>query len=98
MSVHWVYRLMYLSRSYELCAMTVTYLDILGLEAAKFVKPTDIQRQSIGLALQGHDVLGAAKTGSGKTLAFLIPVSKYSKSIQCSFDSCSTIRSILWYE
>lgn len=35
---------------------------------------TDIQRQSIGLALQGNDILGAAKTGSGKTLAFLIPV------------------------
>ncbi|XP_050484929.1 probable ATP-dependent RNA helicase DDX10 isoform X2 [Bombus huntii] len=35
---------------------------------------TDIQRQSIGLALRGNDILGAAKTGSGKTLAFLIPV------------------------
>lgn len=35
---------------------------------------TDIQRQSIGLALRGCDILGAAKTGSGKTLAFLIPV------------------------
>lgn len=45
-----------------------------GLDAAKFVTPTDIQRQAIGLALQGRDVLGAAKTGSGKTLAFLIPV------------------------
>ena len=47
----------------------------LGLDDAKFTTPTDIQRQSIGLALQGHDILGAAKTGSGKTLAFLIPVS-----------------------
>ncbi|MEE6472798.1 hypothetical protein FKM82_009730 [Ascaphus truei] len=27
----------------------------------------------MGLALQGKDVLGAAKTGSGKTLAFVIP-------------------------
>lgn len=35
---------------------------------------TDIQKQSIGLAFQGNDILGAAKTGSGKTLAFLIPV------------------------
>ncbi|XP_018401908.1 PREDICTED: probable ATP-dependent RNA helicase DDX10 isoform X2 [Cyphomyrmex costatus] len=35
---------------------------------------TDIQKQSIGLALQGNDILGAAKTGSGKTLAFLIPI------------------------
>ncbi|MBN3289734.1 DDX10 helicase, partial [Polypterus senegalus] len=30
--------------------------------------------QTIGLALQGKDILGAAKTGSGKTLAFLVPV------------------------
>ena len=36
---------------------------------------TEIQRQTIGLALQGKDVLGAAKTGSGKTLAFVVPVS-----------------------
>lgn len=36
---------------------------------------TEIQKQTIGLALQGKDVLGAAKTGSGKTLAFLVPVS-----------------------
>uniref|UniRef100_A0A8B9PA79 ATP-dependent RNA helicase n=1 Tax=Apteryx owenii TaxID=8824 RepID=A0A8B9PA79_APTOW len=34
---------------------------------------TEIQRQTIGLALQGKDVLGAAKTGSGKTLAFIVP-------------------------
>ncbi|XP_043286175.1 probable ATP-dependent RNA helicase DDX10 [Venturia canescens] len=39
-----------------------------------YTEPTDIQRQSIGLALRGNDILGAAKTGSGKTLAFLIPV------------------------
>ena len=37
--------------------------------------PTDVQRESIGLGLQGQDILGAAKTGSGKTLAFIIPVS-----------------------
>ncbi|XP_067949872.1 probable ATP-dependent RNA helicase DDX10 [Watersipora subatra] len=45
-----------------------------ALDDANFTTPTDIQKQTIGLALQGHDVLGAAKTGSGKTLAFLIPV------------------------
>lgn len=48
---------------------------LLGLAESKFEKPTDIQRESIGLALNGNDILGAAKTGSGKTLAFLIPVS-----------------------
>ncbi|XP_071580333.1 probable ATP-dependent RNA helicase DDX10 [Temnothorax nylanderi] len=45
-----------------------------GLTENDYVEMTDIQRQSIGLALQGNDILGAAKTGSGKTLAFLIPV------------------------
>ncbi|XP_041862952.1 probable ATP-dependent RNA helicase DDX10 isoform X1 [Melanotaenia boesemani] len=47
---------------------------LLGLQEAQFRQPTEIQRQTIGFALQGKDVLGAAKTGSGKTLAFLIPV------------------------
>ncbi|KAK2816009.1 hypothetical protein Q5P01_026476 [Channa striata] len=47
---------------------------LLGLQGAQFRQPTEIQRQTIGFALQGKDVLGAAKTGSGKTLAFLIPV------------------------
>lgn len=45
-----------------------------GLRKSGFTKPTDIQRQSIGYALGGNDILGAAKTGSGKTLAFLIPI------------------------
>lgn len=45
-----------------------------GLKENNFIKPTDIQRQAIGYALQGKDILGAAKTGSGKTLAFLIPM------------------------
>ena len=35
---------------------------------------TDIQAKSIPVALEGKDVLGAARTGSGKTLAFLVPV------------------------
>ncbi|KAK5649867.1 hypothetical protein RI129_000896 [Pyrocoelia pectoralis] len=45
-----------------------------GLNESKYVNPTDIQRETILLALQGKDVLGAAQTGSGKTLAFLIPI------------------------
>ncbi|XP_044055999.1 probable ATP-dependent RNA helicase DDX10 [Siniperca chuatsi] len=47
---------------------------LLGLQGAQYRQPTEIQRQTIGFALQGKDVLGAAKTGCGKTLAFLIPV------------------------
>ena len=46
----------------------------LGLRSCGYADPTDIQRSAIPLALQGKDVLGAAKTGSGKTLAFLIPL------------------------
>lgn len=46
-----------------------------ALAEYKYTTPTEVQRQSIGHALQGKDVLGAAITGSGKTLAFLIPVS-----------------------
>ncbi|XP_004585094.2 probable ATP-dependent RNA helicase DDX10 [Ochotona princeps] len=45
-----------------------------GLQEAQYRMVTEIQKQTIGLALQGKDVLGAAKTGSGKTLAFLVPV------------------------
>uniref|UniRef100_A0A8C2RIV9 ATP-dependent RNA helicase n=1 Tax=Capra hircus TaxID=9925 RepID=A0A8C2RIV9_CAPHI len=43
-----------------------------GLQEAQYRLVTEIQKQTIGLALQGKDVLGAAKTGSGKTLAFLV--------------------------
>ncbi|XP_064617885.1 probable ATP-dependent RNA helicase DDX10 [Liolophura sinensis] len=45
-----------------------------GLKLNNYEKPTEIQRETVGLALQGKDILGAAKTGSGKTLAFLIPI------------------------
>lgn len=45
-----------------------------GLKDSGYTKPTEIQKESIGLSLQGKDILGAAKTGSGKTLAFVIPI------------------------
>ncbi|EXJ55257.1 hypothetical protein A1O7_08183 [Cladophialophora yegresii CBS 114405] len=45
-----------------------------GLSASHFKTLTTIQSRTIPLALQGADILGAAKTGSGKTLAFLLPV------------------------
>jgi ATP-dependent RNA helicase DDX10/DBP4 len=45
-----------------------------GLKDCKYKFPTEIQKQSIGSALKGNDILGASQTGSGKTLAFLIPI------------------------
>ncbi|KAL6259541.1 hypothetical protein P5V15_009458 [Pogonomyrmex californicus] len=54
--------------------LPLSRITLKGLTENNYVEMTDIQRQSIGLALQGNDILGAAKTGSGKTLAFLVPV------------------------
>ncbi|AOW00924.1 ATP-dependent RNA helicase DBP4 [Yarrowia lipolytica] len=45
-----------------------------GLKNSHYVTCTDVQKRAIPPALQGHDLLGAARTGSGKTLAFLVPV------------------------
>ena len=44
-----------------------------------YTSPTEIQREAIGFALQGQDILGAAKTGSGKTLAFLVTTARSSR-------------------
>ena len=49
-------------------------LSLLMCVLRPYLTPPDIQRESIALALEGNDILGAAKTGSGKTLAFLIPL------------------------
>ena len=54
--------------------MFVVCLPTTGLKQNAFLEPTEIQRDAIGVALRGQDVLGAAKTGSGKTLAFIVPV------------------------
>lgn len=54
-----------------------------GLKGAHFSTLTDIQQKAIPQALQGRDILGAAKTGSGKTLAFLIPVLENLYRTQC---------------
>ncbi|XP_047482065.1 probable ATP-dependent RNA helicase DDX49 [Penaeus chinensis] len=59
-----------------------TYDDIPGLQPwmlqqlkyIKILRPTPIQYHCIPPAIEGHDIIGAAKTGSGKTLAFVIPI------------------------
>ncbi|TID29004.1 hypothetical protein CANINC_002152 [Pichia inconspicua] len=53
----------------NLSAPTLTALNELG-----FTKPTEIQKGSIPISLQGKDVIGKAITGSGKTLAYGIPI------------------------
>jgi len=44
-----------------------------AVEHLGFEKPTEIQQQSIPVAMLGHDLIASSKTGSGKTLAFLLP-------------------------
>lgn len=65
---------------------------VIGLKDSSYTVPTEIQRESIGLALQGNDILGAAKTGSGKTLAFLLPVSVHvSYSVECLVEGVNCV-------
>ncbi len=45
-----------------------------AVEAKGFESMTDIQAESIPVALKGKDILGQAQTGTGKTAAFGIPI------------------------
>ncbi|RCK63333.1 ATP-dependent RNA helicase CHR1 [Candida viswanathii] len=45
-----------------------------NLTTLGFTEPTNIQLESIPIALQGKDVIVSAPTGSGKTLAYGIPL------------------------
>lgn len=45
-----------------------------NIEFKGYEKPSAIQDQSIGLILQGRDVIGLANTGTGKTAAFALPI------------------------
>jgi ATP-dependent RNA helicase RhlE len=45
-----------------------------AITEAGYVEPTPIQRQAIGPALAGRDIVGCAQTGTGKTAAFALPV------------------------
>ena len=76
--------------NYRACLLT----SLTGLKDGEYETPTDIQRQSIGLSLQGNDILGAAKTGSGKTLAFLIPVSAVGSAVGWVY--CPTACRSVW--
>ena len=45
-----------------------------SLQNLNFLRPTEIQKKSIPVIMQGVDVMGKASTGSGKTLAYGIPI------------------------
>ena len=45
-----------------------------NIDAAKFVKPTPVQRHSLSIGIARRDVMACAQTGSGKTGGFLFPV------------------------
>ena len=45
-----------------------------AIDSAGYESPTEIQRQSIPLVLEGDDMIGCAQTGTGKTASFAIPI------------------------
>ncbi len=45
-----------------------------ALDELAFKQPTDVQLQSLPLALEGKDLFVSAETGSGKTAAYLLPI------------------------
>ncbi|KPA85223.1 putative mitochondrial mitochondrial DEAD box protein [Leptomonas pyrrhocoris] len=47
-----------------------------GLQSLQYPSTTDIQKFTIPLLADGHDVIGLAPTGSGKTVAFAVPALK----------------------
>ena len=44
------------------------------IEDIGYARPSDVQAQTIPLALEGKDVLVSSQTGSGKTASFVIPI------------------------
>ncbi|CAN5243185.1 DEAD/DEAH box helicase [soil metagenome] len=44
------------------------------VQTCGYTSPTPIQKQSIPVILEGHDVMGLAQTGTGKTAAFVLPI------------------------
>lgn len=62
------------AKSKSFGAMGLSSAVLKGIQRCGFTKPTPVQRKTIPLALQGHDIVAMARTGSGKTAAFVIPI------------------------
>ena len=66
----------------QLMNQTITTFQGLGiapgilaiLQRLQYVQPTPIQSQTIPVAIEGKDVVGAAQTGTGQTLAIAVPM------------------------
>lgn len=56
----------------NLAPLSMTILQ--SLQNLNFLRPTEIQKKSIPVIMQGVDVMGKASTGSGKTLAYGISI------------------------
>ena len=58
--------------SFDTLGLSERALKAVGLLG--YTDPTPVQQQAIPLALEGRDVIAAAKTGTGKTVAFSLPL------------------------
>ena len=59
-------------QSFDGLGIAPKIIDI--LDRLKFSIPTQIQHQTIPIAIEGADIMGIAQTGTGKTLSFGIPM------------------------
>jgi ATP-dependent RNA helicase RhlE len=59
-------------RSFNEMHLSAPMLD--AIARAGYTIPTPIQARTIGIALEGRDLIGCAQTGTGKTAAFAIPI------------------------
>lgn len=78
----------------DLSAWTELNLSDLVLQSLSdlgYNVPTPIQKLSIPLIMDGHDIIGKAATGSGKTLAFGLPIIDAIQGSTSSTDSVTAL-------